>query len=141
MIFLAWTVTTGMGIVGMEKIITVWENPRGNSTYQQICEHSFRHQMGQQIKKKKTQYSAWAEFWLPRRYAGRVAALQQLAESAASPRKTKTTQTLSLIYREQERSVWTWYKLYFSLKQKGTWALFYISCICAFSSGLIVFLD
>lgn len=84
----------------------LWENPRGNNTYQQTSAHSFRHQMGQQIK--LPQYIAWAEFQLPRQYAGCVAALQQLAEPAASPRKTKTTQTLSLIYRQQERSVWTW---------------------------------
>lgn len=63
------------------------------ATYQQTSKHSFRRPMGQQIK--PIQRSA---FRLPRRYAGRVTALQQLAEPIASPRKTKTTQTLSLIY-------------------------------------------
>lgn len=87
MIFSAWT--TAMSKLG--------ENPRGNNSYGQTNELSFRYLMGQQIKPPQC-----CAFWLQRRYAGRVAALQQLAEPAASPRKTKTTQTLSLIYREQE---------------------------------------
>lgn len=38
---------------------------------------------------------------------GRVTGLQQLTEPGASPRKTKTTQTRTLIYRQQEGSAWT----------------------------------
>lgn len=91
--FKGWT--TAMSVMEKKKLSV---NPRGNNPYQQAGEFSSRHQIGQQIK--PPQIRAWAEFQLPRRYAGRVAALQQLAEPIASPRKTKTTQTLSLIYRE-----------------------------------------
>ena len=52
---------------------------------------------------------------LPRRDAGCVAVLQQSAVPAASLRKTKATQTLSVVYSKPENSLWT--VLHFGLKQ------------------------